>query len=111
MAASGCGLIGAASETAVDDAHVVSLVRTDCAYAVVKTQGDSFGILAPVDPLPLQPGDMFVGALRPGHISLRFLRFPEQELGPAVLVDVRAAGVPLAEAQQQWRELCAGRDA
>jgi hypothetical protein len=27
-----------------------------------------------------------------------------------VVVDVRAAAVPFAEAQQQWRALCGGRD-
>jgi len=105
IALSGCGLFAAAVDEA-DDAHVVTLTTAGCEHVVVKTQGDGFGLLAPVEPLVLRRGDMLVGPLRRGQIPLRLLPFPEQDLGPAVVFDVHAAGVSLAAAQSLWRQVC-----
>lgn len=105
LGASGCALLAPAAQP-LDDAHVVALTRPTCPYVVVKTQGDGFGILRALDPLEPGHGDMFVGQLRIGAIPMRFLPFPEQVLGPPVLVEVRAAGRSFAQAQAGLRELC-----
>lgn len=103
--AGGCGLFFGAPE-ALEDAHMVTLTDATCAYVVVKTQGERFGVLAPAGPVPLRQGDLLVGILRQGEVALRRLPFPEQIALAPEAYDVRAAGVPLASAQMLWRELC-----
>ena len=106
LSITGCGLLSSAGDDGEGDAHIVFLTHEDCRYVVVKTQGGRFGVIIPEDDSPLDPGDMLIGALRPGQITLTRMVFPSQEVVSTTSYRALEDDAELANVQNTWRLAC-----
>ncbi len=100
----GCGLLGAVPE-AQDEAHVVALTMDGCRYVLAESRGGSFSIVARTEE-PLENGDILIGPIRTGSITMDLLPFPQEDGIRIARLDVRAAGLSWTEGRRAWREAC-----
>lgn len=103
----GCAGLFSREAPAVESAHAVFLTRPGCAYVVARTTGRGYAVLAPRDGHAPVRGDVLVGDLRTGRVALQLIPFPSSEMAGTASFDVAGHGLPLARAQDLWRDVCA----
>lgn len=93
---------------AAESAHTVFLSRPGCAYVVAKASRGGYAVLAPRGGPALARGDLLLGPLRRGGVSLERIPFPSSEVEGRGAFEIAGHDLALAEAQHLWREACAG---
>ena len=93
-------------ESAIESAHAVFMTRPGCPYVVTNMTAARFAVLAPRDGYTPRQGDLLVGNLRVGALTLGVAPFGAEEITETATFEVAGHGLGLAEAQDLFYGLC-----
>ena len=98
------GLFG--TEAVIESAHAVFLTRPDCPYVVTSETQRGFAVLTPQDDFAPRQGDLILGNLSTGTLTLDVVPFGTETATRTVPFDVAGHGLSLAEAQAFYYGYC-----
>ena len=95
-----------AEEAAIESAHAVFVARPGCAYVIAKTTGRGYAVLRPTGAYEPAQGDLLVGNLREGTLTLGLVPTGTDDLTPGVAFEVAGHDLALADAQRLYYGYC-----
>lgn len=93
-------------EAAIESAHAVFVARPGCDYVIAKTTGSGYAVLRPTGAYEPAQGDLLVGNLRVGTLTLGLVPVATDDLTPGVAFEVARHDLALADAQRLYYGLC-----
>ncbi len=97
---------GCSSPEVIESAQAVFMTRPGCPYVVTNKTRRSFAVLAPRGDFAPRQGDLLVGDLRTGTLSLQVVPFDAQAITGTVPFEVVGHDLSLAEAQALYYGAC-----
>lgn len=94
------------SEEATESAHAVFVARAGCDYVIAKTTGRGYAVLRPTGPYDPRQGDLLVGNLREGSLTLGLIPTATAGLTPGLAFEVARYDLALADAQRLYYGFC-----
>ncbi|MEP0547533.1 MAG: hypothetical protein ABJF88_11425 [Rhodothermales bacterium] len=98
------GLLG--TESVIESAHAVFLTRPDCPYVVTSETQRGFAVLTPQDDFAPRQGDLILGNLSTGALTLAVVPFDAETATRTVPFDIAGHDLSLAEAQAFYYGYC-----
>ncbi len=93
-------------EDAVESAHAVFVARPGCPYVIAQTPGAGYAVLRPRSDYTPRQGDLLVGNLERGGLTLGIVPFRTNDLEGSEPFEVVGHSLALAEAQARYYGLC-----
>lgn len=94
------------SEEALESAHAVFVARPGCEYVIAKTTGRGYAVLRPTGAYEPRQGDLLVGNLRDGTLTLGLIPVTTDDLTPGFAFEVAGHDLALADAQRLYYGFC-----
>lgn len=95
-----------AEEAAIESAHAVFVARPGCDYVIAKTTGRGYAVLRPTGAYEPSQGDLLVGNLRDGTLTLGLVPVASDDLTPGLAFEVARHDLALADAQRLYYGFC-----
>lgn len=100
------GACSGAEEAAIESAHAVFMAQPGCDYVIAKTTGRGYAVLRPTGPYEPRHGDLLVGNLREGTLTLGLVPATTDDLTPGLTFEVAGYDLALSDAQRRYYALC-----